>query len=150
MPSMKNKPDFSGMTLGDFERSMLEQQFAIAQGLREIWSELRAIRTERAAAFPAPMPHYSEPLASFPSFDWEAIDATVEERDSDGVATVKFRGHRYVRRSAANKFEPAIWFSRTIGKDDNGDNLYERLVTFKSFPAADPLPEKTKGALGSR
>jgi hypothetical protein len=49
-----------------------------------------------------------------------------------------------VRRSPANKFGEAIWFSRCTGKDENGENKYEKLITFKptSKIAVEPLPEK--------
>lgn len=89
-------------------------------------------------------PNYEVCLTQFRAFDWGAIDATVEQEDRDGVATVLWRGHRYVRRSAANKFEPAIWFSRAQGKDEAGNTQYARLVTFKLRPSAEPLPRKVK------
>ena len=89
-------------------------------------------------------PNYEVCLTQFRAFDWGAIDATVEQEDRDGVATVLWRGHRYVRRSAANKFEPAIWFSRSQGKDEAGNTQYARLVTFKLRPSAEPLPSKVK------
>jgi len=89
-------------------------------------------------------PNYEVCLTQFRAFDWAAIEATVEHEDSDGVATVLWRGHRYVRRSAANKFDPAIWFSRSQGKDEAGNTQYARLVTFKLRPSAEPLPSKVK------
>lgn len=89
-------------------------------------------------------PNYEVCLTQFRAFDWGAIDATVEQEDHDGVATVLWRGHRYVRRSAANKFEPAIWFSRAVGKDEAGNVQYAKLVTFRLRPKAEPLPSKVK------
>lgn len=94
-------------------------------------------------------PNYEVCLTQFRAFDWGAIDATVEQEDRDGVATVLWRGHRYVRRSAANKFEPAIWFSRSQGKDEAGNTQYARLVTFKLRPSAEPLPSKVKEVQGN-
>ncbi len=98
--------------------------------------------TEQAA------PNYQVDLANFPQFNWADIGATVEKSDPDGAAVVTWRGHQYLRRSAQNRFKPAIWFSRAIGKDENGENQYERLITFKELAAAEPLPEKVSGRLG--
>jgi hypothetical protein len=91
-----------------------------------------------------PGPNYEVCLTQFKTFDWSSIDATVEHSDPDGVATVIWRGHRYVRRSAANKFEPAIWFSRSTGRDEEGNVQYAKLVTFRLRPKAEPLPSKVK------
>lgn len=89
-------------------------------------------------------PNYEVCLSQFKTFDWASIDATVEYADSDGVATVIWRGHRYVRRSAENKFKPAIWFSRSTGRDDEGNVRYAKLATFSLRPKAEPLPSKVK------
>jgi hypothetical protein len=88
-------------------------------------------------------PNYQKNLQHFETFDWASISATVEQRDRDGVAVVTWRGSQYLRRSAQNKFRPAIWFSRAIGKDEQGENQYERLITFKDAEV-EPLPEKVK------
>lgn len=89
-------------------------------------------------------PNYQIPLAEFGQFDWSTIGATVERRDRDGAATVIWRGRRYLRRSANNRFQPAIWFSRSMGKDQEGNSLYERLITFKELAEAEPLPEQVR------
>lgn len=91
-----------------------------------------------------PVPNYLVTLSSFAQFDWSTIGATVETRDRDGAAVVLWHGNRYTRRSASNKFQPAIWFSRAIGKDDQGTTQYERLITFKQTAEAEPLPEKVR------
>jgi hypothetical protein len=91
------------------------------------------------------VPNYQIGLDSFLSFDWDTIGATIEQVDTDGVAAVTWRGNRYTRRSATNKFEPAIWFSRAIGKDEAGNTKYERLITFKRLAEAEPLPVKLRG-----
>ncbi len=93
---------------------------------------------------PIPAPNYEASLATFDRFDWQSIGAAVEEDDEDGVAVVRWRGHRYRRRSADNKFAPAIWFSRSLGKDEAGNNRYERLITFKTLAETEPLPQKVK------
>lgn len=89
-------------------------------------------------------PNYQIQLAEFAQFDWAGIGATVEQHDKDGAATVIWRGRRYVRRSANNRFQPAIWFSRSLGKDEEGNNRYERLITFKELAGAEPLPEQVR------
>ncbi len=91
------------------------------------------------------VPNYQIGLDSFPSFDWATIGARIESVDGDGVAAVTWKGNRYIRRSAANKFEPAIWFSRPNGRDEAGNPMYERLITFKRLAEAEPLPAKLKG-----
>ena len=89
-------------------------------------------------------PNYQVQLAEFGEFDWSSIGARVEQRDKDGVATVLWRDRRYVRRSVSNRFQPAIWFSRSMGKDDEGNSRYERLITFKELAGAEPLPEQVR------
>lgn len=76
-------------------------------------------------------PNYQATLSEFPNFDWEAIGASIETSDRDGVATVIWQGNRYIRRCPDNAFGKVIFFSRAIGKDESGRNQYERLITFK-------------------
>ena len=111
---------------------MLNQQLAVLNRIAD------ALETEQAA------PGYVQDLQDFANFDWSSIGANVNQADRDGVAVVTWRGHRYVRRSASNKFNPAIWFSRAVGKDDSGENRYERLITFKELAEAEPLPDKVR------
>jgi len=89
-------------------------------------------------------PNYQKPLESFARFDWESIGVTVERSDQFGAAVVSWRGLQFVRRSPSNKFGEAIWFSRCTGKDDSGENKYERLITFKALSRVEvePVPEK--------
>jgi DdrB-like protein len=84
-----------------------------------------ALETNQAA------PNYQADLKDFHTFDWHSIGVEVERSDAQGAAIVPWRGLRFVRRSASNKFQPAIWFSRAVGKDELGNNRYERLITFK-------------------
>ena len=89
-------------------------------------------------------PNYKADIDNFLSYNWEAIGAEIEKVDSDGVATVLWRGNRYVRRSPDNAFKPVIFFSRCIGKDDSGKNCYERLVTFEQVSEIDVSPISRK------
>jgi hypothetical protein len=93
---------------------------------------------------PNTAPNYQRSLEDFRAFNWESINATIERSDQYGAAIVNWRGYQFVRRSPSNKFGEAIWFSRCIGRDDAGENKYERLITFKPVSKAqvDALPEK--------
>lgn len=108
----------------------------IAQALERIAAIL-----ERIA--PAPKaPNYLFDLEAYPAFDWASIEAVVVQSDGDGAAAVRWCGQIYNRRSPTNKFSEAIWYSRCIGKDESGENQYERLCTFKRLSQAEPVPER--------
>ncbi len=113
--------------------------------------ERLADAVERLAPTAIAAPNYSRSLESFATFDWHSIKATVERSDQHGAAIVSWNGALFVRRSPANKFGEAIWFSRCTGKDENGENKYEKLITFKptSKIAVEPLPEKVLQLTGS-
>ena len=100
---------------------------------------------ERLAPPPA-IPNYQFPLEAFRSFDWKSIGATVEQSDASGATVICRSGLHFTRRSPSNKFGEAIWFSRSVGKDNNGQPQYERLITFQPINNVqiDPLPEKTR------
>ena len=89
-------------------------------------------------------PNHQCALENFQGFDWASIGATVARSDQFGAAIVSWRGMQFVRRSPANKFGEALWFSRCVGKDDSGENKYERLITFRplSKVEVEPVPEK--------
>jgi len=98
---------------------------------------------EQMARASAPKePNYKRPLSNFAKFDWSSIDATVTARDRDGVSAVEWSGYPFTRRAGQGKFGQAIWFSRPVGKDADGNNTYARLITFKDLTEAEPLPEK--------
>ncbi len=101
---------------------------------------------ERLAPTTTAAPNYTRSLESFKVFDWESIGVTIERSDPYGPAIVSWRGQQFVRRSPSNKFGEAIWYSRSIGKDENGENRYERLITFKplSKTEVEPVPEKVR------
>lgn len=122
---------------------MTENQFQI---LIEMLHR-QTIQLERIALAieqPQGAPNYQITLDKFGSFKWDSIGTIVEQVDTDGVCAVTWKNNRYTRRSASNKFQPAIWFSRAIGKDDQGNNQYERLITFKAIAEPEPLPTKVK------
>lgn len=108
--------------------------------------EQRLIRLCEAMERLAPQqaPDYQIPLERWSKFDWATIGATVELADNYGAAVVFWRGQQFQRRSPNNKFGVAVWYSRCTGKDERGENQYERLCTFKPVKRieVEPLPEK--------
>ena len=87
-------------------------------------------------------PNLVRPMDEFWNFDWAAIGAEIVKDDADGPTHVQHNGALYTRRSPVNKYEPAIWYSAPAGKDAEGNVEYVRLITFKTFGDADPLPGK--------
>lgn len=95
-------------------------------------------------AKPMPAPNMTLDLSSYPNFDWGTLNAEVIARDKYGAVAVRHSGKIYTRRNPINKFGVAIWYSKSVGKDSEDNNVYERLVTFKEVAiAADPLNPKT-------
>lgn len=147
------------MTQNHFTNSNSFEE-TVVEGLRALYKQISlqnqlleriAIATERTAESVAQIvssnttaPNLTAPLESFATFDWSSLGATVERSDQWGVAIVSWRGLQFVRRSPSNKYDPAIWFSRCTGKADNGENIYERLVTFRPLSKieVEPVPEK--------
>ena len=126
----------------------------------ELWLEIQhrqmvaleriAETLERIAPTNTAAPNYTYPLESFSGFDWESIGVTVTRTDNNGAAIVSWRGRQFTRRCPTNKFGVAVWYSRCVGKNENGENLYERLITFKpvSKTGVEPLPEKVRQMVG--
>lgn len=78
-----------------------------------------------------PAPKIQRPLSEFRDFNWASIGAEVVKRDQYGAGVVLWDGKQYLRRSPENQFGASIWFARCVGKDAEGRNKYERLITFK-------------------
>lgn len=105
----------------------------------ELWLEIQhrqMVALERIAdtldsLAPKSAPDIKRPIEEFKTFDWSSIGARVDKSDDYGPAVVSWRGQPYTRRSPVNKYEPCLWYSRCIGKNEDGSNLYERLITFK-------------------
>jgi DdrB-like protein len=116
---------------------------AMAVSLQAIESHLRQI-----AVSSNPAPNYRRPLSNYRNFDWTSIDAIVLKEDGDGATDVEWSGQIFTRRSVENKFDAAIWFSRCIGKDADGNNKYVRLITFKAPSESVPIAGKAKKAIG--
>jgi DdrB-like protein len=131
-------------TLGQRIKTQNEIMQAIAVSLQEMESHLRQI-----AISSNPAPNYQRTLNEYPGFDWSSIGATVIKEDIDGAAVIEWNGQQFIRRSADNKFNAALWFSRCVGKDADGNNKYVRLITFKAVSGAEPIAAKAKRVIGS-
>lgn len=92
-------------------------------------------------------PNYIKPIGEYVGFDWATIGATVVNSDNDGPTHLEWGGFIWTRRSPSNKFAPAIWYSRASGKDEEGNNNYLKLITFKTINDADPIPGKVAAAI---
>ena len=114
----------------------------IAASLQGVESHLRQI-----AVSSNPAPNYQRPLSEYPTFDWASIGATVLNRDGDGVTAVEWNGQVFTRRSPSNKFAEAVWFSRHLGQDSDGNKRYARLVSFRALNDAEPIAAKAKKAI---
>lgn len=139
---------------------MTDQELIILLGQRiaeqnKILQELAAAVMEIAGCVKQfvmannPGPNYRKSLKEFAHFDWSEIGATVVKRDSAGPASVEWNGKVFTRRSPNNKFDVAIWFSRCIGKDDAGNNRYEKLITFKDTADAEDISPKAQRIIES-
>lgn len=132
------------VTLGQRISEQNEIFQMIAASLQGVESHLRQIAISSNLA-----PNYQRPLSDYPGFDWLSIGATVLKDDGDGVTAVEWNGQVFTRRSPNNKFDAAVWFSRCIGKDADGNNRYARLISFKAVNDAEPIAAKAKKAIGS-
>jgi hypothetical protein len=114
----------------------------IAASLEGVELHLRQI-----AVSSNPAPNYQRSLSEYPTFDWPSIAATVLSRDDDGVTAVEWNGQVFTRRSPNNKFAEAVWFSRHLGQDADGNKRYARLISFRALSDAEPIAAKAKKAI---
>ena len=92
-------------------------------------------------------PNYQRPIGEYTGFDWDSIGAEVIGSDDDGPTVVSWGDFTWQRRAPQNKFAEAIWFSRPIGKNADGQVRYARLITFKTTGEAEPIPAKWRKAI---
>ncbi len=90
-------------------------------------------------------PNYRHPITAYWTFDWPTIGAMPVASDQQGVSAVQWAGYTWMRRSSGGKFGKAIWFSRSDGKDEEGNNNYLRLITFKELSDPEPLDGRVVG-----
>lgn len=125
---------------------MTDEQFELIMQMLLQQTELltRLVQVVEARQQPSlPAPGYIRDIKEFHEFDWSSIGASVAHADDDGAAVVTWCGRSFIRRSPANRFKPAIWFSRSAGKGKDGA-VYERLITFKELPTPGQLPTPVK------
>jgi hypothetical protein len=114
----------------------------IAASLKGVESHLRQMAVSSNTA-----PNYQRPLSEYPTFDWSSIGATVLSRDDDGATAVEWNGQVFTRRSPSNRFQSAIWYSRHLGQDVDGNKRYARLISFRDLNDAEPIAAKAKKAI---
>lgn len=107
----------------DFKEKLILYNQRSAIALEKI-AELLGRSLPRLAA-----PNYKGILEQWHEYDWSAIGAEIEVTDNYGVASVIWQGDRYKRRSPDNVYGAVIFFSRCVGKAEDGSNQYERLIT---------------------
>jgi len=109
-----------------------------------------AIALETIAMTNAPAPNFVKPIEAFSNFDFSTIGASVKQMDTYGPSELEWGGYLWTRRSPTNKFGEAIWYSRAIGKDAEGNNKYARLISFKKMSEAEPMPRKVEALVTSK
>lgn len=96
-------------------------------------------------------PNWKRALSAYKNGWVEAIGAYAVATDADGPTVIWWMGHTYTRRCGSNpKYGAAIWYSRAMGKGEDGESTYARLITFADGPppTAEPLPDYVRRALG--
>ena len=131
-----------------------ERQTIALEKIAEIL-EQSALLVREAQSPPRPAPNYRAVLEEFNNYDWLSIGAEIEMTDKYGVASVIWNGdcaprtgkaNRYKRLSPQNSYGAVIFYSRCIGKDKQGNNQYERLITFEPLEnlEAEPISRKAE------
>lgn len=90
---------------------------------------------------------HTRPLAQFKTFDWSSIGATVDKSDRSGAAVVVFDGQIYTRKSKP-EFGEDIWFSRSLGKGEDGRSQYDVLIKFAAPQKVRSLSQDVLDAIG--
>lgn len=80
-------------------------------------------------------------ISQFKTFDWSSIKATIDKSDQYGAAVVECGRHIYTRRSKLD-FGDDIWFSRSLGKGEDGRSQYDVLIKFLAPPKVRSLPQE--------
>lgn len=117
----------------------------------ELTRTLKNIELALMATAAANPPNWKRPLSAYKDGWVRGIGAYEVARDEQGPTIIFWMGHHYIRRTGPNpKYGAAIWFNRSVGKDDSGETAYARLITFEEGAAlsAEPLPEYVVRALG--
>ena len=100
------------------------------QLLQAILAELKALHASIKSNQPAPRLEFH--LDDLPNFPWDAIGAVPAQRDKHGISQIWWGGRQFFRRSPDNRYTEAIFFSRSLGKEENGKPQYEWLIRFST------------------
>jgi hypothetical protein len=126
----------------------LDSLIALLTEQNLIFREMQRSLQTIAGSFWSVAPNIQKPIGAYPGFDWSSIGATVLKKDDDGPSIVECNGKVYKRRAPDNKFEASIWFSRCTGKDSDGGNQYETLISFDVIrDDVEPLGSKARQVL---
>lgn len=90
---------------------------------------------------------HTRPLTQFKTFDWSTIGATVEKSDRHGAAVVICNGQIYTRKSKPD-FGEDVWFSRSLGKGEDGRSQYDVLIKFAAPQKVRSLSQDVLDAIG--
>jgi hypothetical protein len=121
---------------------LLKKQNEILQAIGLTFEKIAAHLQQMAVAS-QPAPNFQRDISEYPRFDWSEIGAIETNADEVGATQVEWNGFTFTRRAPQNKFGEAVWFSRCVGKDADGNNKYVRLITFKRASEAEPIAPKT-------
>lgn len=133
--------------------TLAELMTGLTIALEGINESLKRIETAQLAIASQHPPNWKRPLASYQNGWPAAINAFIVAEDDLGPTVVSWMGHTYTRRCGENKkYGAAIWFSRSVGKDEDGSTRYARLITFSSDSTAqaEPLPQYVREELTKR
>jgi len=92
-------------------------------------------------------------IEDYPNFDFAKYGIAVLKSDQDGPTVIESAGRVYRRRCPSNKYGAAIWYSRGLGRDEDGETSgYECLIKFSQFKVEDidPLTDKAKQLFKAR
>ena len=123
---------------------LLQQQ---NQLLGELIATLRELKPQAPPAL-----NMVFPIEEYHGFDFAQIGARVIAHDEDGPTIIERDGRQYRRRSPQNKFGGDVWYSKSLGKEENGKPLYEILVSFKEIDDSkvDPLSPNAQRAIARK
>jgi hypothetical protein len=129
---------------GQKKQNGTEQAQTDAHPLTQLLELLDKVSNRLEAIAGQSAPDWQLPLFAYRTPWPDRIHATVIARDDDGPTKVVWCGHTYTRRTGAQKYGAAIWFSRGIRGSDKD---FARLITFSDGTPAEPLPQYIKNVL---
>jgi len=127
--------------------AMSDQTAAMNRMADAVAGILTHLDPKQAGKFAAP--DFKRPLASYATFDWASIDATVTQSDRHGATEVEYNGAVF-RRYRSNDDDPKgvdIRFRRVVsGTPQDKNMVWASLVKFADYKKKDP-PKPLRGEL---